>query len=289
MSADNGIDVARAGPRLKRRVLVALVLSSGVPVLVLLVVVLPTLSTGISQMLIVLTIVGLMAGAWVIWDLGRILARIGALMGSDSTLTGVGQRQDEVGTLMTSFNKMLVTIEQQATEINTFAARLDAAYKELEATNARLKEAAVKDDTTPLYNRRFLLSRLEEESRFRRPLALVLLEPDELRVVADKTGSTVYDAAVNAFAQILMQSAPSTSDVMARYDGSRFAVLLVGAPRESALRFVELVRNAVAAEHTRAERTRLRVGIASLPEDGADTEQLISAAEVAFRRGVPAD
>ena len=57
---------------------------------------------------------------------------------------------------MTSFNRLLVTTEQQAAEINTFATRLDAAYKEMESTNARLKETAFKDDMAPsLYNRVF--------------------------------------------------------------------------------------------------------------------------------------
>ena len=68
---------------------------------------------------------------------------------------GFERRRDEVGTLMSSFNKMLLTIEQQAAEINTFATRLDAAYKELESTNARLKEFSFKDEVTGLYNRRF--------------------------------------------------------------------------------------------------------------------------------------
>jgi GGDEF domain-containing protein len=84
-------------------------------------------------------------------------------------MSGFERRRDEVGTLMSSFNKMLLTIEQQAAEINTFATRLDAAYKELESTNARLKETSFKDEVTGLYNRRFFTLRLEEElSRYRR-------------------------------------------------------------------------------------------------------------------------
>jgi hypothetical protein len=93
---------------------VAFVVSSVVPLLVVLVVVLPTHQSGILQVLVVLTIVGMLAGAWVIW------------------------------------------------EINTFASRLDAAFKELESTNARLKVTEFEDDITGLYNRRFLLRRLAE-------------------------------------------------------------------------------------------------------------------------------
>src|SRR5438046_2087860 len=88
---------------------------------------------------------------------------------TERAISGLGRRKDEVGTLMTSFNRMLETIEQQAGDINSFATRLDAAYKELESTNARLKETSFKDEVTGLYHRRFFSLRLEAElSRGRR-------------------------------------------------------------------------------------------------------------------------
>src|SRR5262245_21385750 len=179
MQSEGATDVARAGQRIRNKVLVALTLSSVVPILVLafvvMVLVFPTIGPGETvkfgglQLLVLFTLVGKLAGAYVIWDLGRILARMGAVMASETAMSGFERRRDEVGTLMASFNKMLLTIEQQAAEINTFATRLDAAYKELESTNARLKETSFKDEVTGLYNRRFFSLRLEEElSRYRR-------------------------------------------------------------------------------------------------------------------------
>jgi diguanylate cyclase (GGDEF)-like protein len=292
MSVSSGSDLARAGRRLRGKVLVALVLASGVPMFAL-IVVLPTLGTGISQVLIILTIVSTLSGAWVIWDLGRVLARFGAMMASESALSGYERRRDEVGTLMTSFNKLLVTTEQQAAEINTFATRLDAAYKEMESTNARLKETSFKDDLTSLYNRRFVLLRLEEEigrwSRFSQPCSLVLLEPEGLRVVADTAGYAAHNEALIIFAQVLMTPARSVVDVLARYDGNRFAVLLVKTHREGALRFVQLVRKAVASQYPHSDEILLRIGVASTPEDGADAFELMSAADTALRRSLPVD
>ena len=90
---------------------------------------LPTLGPGETvrfgglQLLVLFTLVGMLAGAYVIWDLGRIFARMGAVMASETAMSGFERRRDEVGTIMSSFNKMLVTIEQQAAEINTFATR----------------------------------------------------------------------------------------------------------------------------------------------------------------------
>ena len=297
MSGERGIDVARAGQRIKSKVLVALVLSSVVPMLVLafvvLVLLLPTLGPsetlkfGLLQMLVVFTVLGMLAGAWVIWDLGRIMARMGALMGSEGPMSGFERRQDEVGTLMTSFNKMLVTIEQQAAEINTFATRLDAAYKELESTNARLKETSFKDEVTGLYNRRFFSLRLEEElSRYRRfnhPVSVVLLDLDGFKAVNDEFGHTVGDETLREIAQILMKHSRGIN-VVSRYGGDEFAVLLVETSKAGARLYADRIREVVAKyPFSHGKVITSSFGVASLPDDEAATaEDLFRAADEAL-------
>ena len=297
MPGETDIDVARAGQRIKSKVLVALVLSSIVPILVLTFVVIglvlptlrpgETLKFGILQLLVVFTVLGMLAGAWVIWDLGRIVARMGALLGSDGPLSGFERRQDEVGTLMTSFNKMLVTIEQQATEINTFATRLDAAYKELETTNARLKETSFKDDVTGLYNRRFFSLRLEEElSRYRRfnhPVSVVLLDLDNFKAVNDDFGHMMGDETLREVSQILMKHSRGIN-VICRYGGDEFAVLLVETSKAGARLYADRIREVVAKypfSHGRVITASF--GVASLPDDEAGTaEDLFRAADEAL-------
>jgi diguanylate cyclase (GGDEF)-like protein len=297
MSGELSTDVARAGQRIKSKVLVALVLSSVVPILVLafvvLVLVLPTLGPGetlkfgVLQMLIIFTVIGMLAGAWVIWDLGRILARMGSLMASESALSGFERRQDEVGTIMTYFNKMLVTIEQQAAEINTFATRLDAAYKELESTNARLKETSFKDEVTGLYNRRFFSLRLEEElSRYRRfnhPVSVVVLDLDGFKAVNDEFGHTVGDDTLRDVAQILMKHSRGIN-VVSRYGGDEFAVLLVETSKAGARLYADRIREVVAKyPFSHGKIVTASFGVASLPDDEAGTaEDLFRAADEAL-------
>jgi diguanylate cyclase (GGDEF)-like protein len=297
MSGDLETDVARAGQRIKSKVLVALALSSVVPILVLafvvLVLLLPTLGPGealkfgVLQMLIVFTLIGMLAGAWVIWDLGRIVARMGALMASEGALSGFERRQDEVGTLMTSFNKMLLTIEQQAAEINTFATRLDAAYKELESTNARLKETSFKDEVTGLYNRRFFSLRLEEElSRYRRfnhPVSVVLLDLDGFKAVNDDLGHTVGDDTLREIAQILMKHSRGIN-VVSRYGGDEFAVLLVETSKAGARLYADRIREVVSKyPFSHGKVITASFGVASLPDDEAGTaEDLFRAADEAL-------
>jgi diguanylate cyclase (GGDEF)-like protein len=297
MSGEQGADVARAGQRIKSKVLVALVLSSVVPILVLAFVVLvllvptlgpgETLKFGVLQLLIVCTLIGMLAGAWIIWDLGRIVARMGSLMASENAISGFERRQDEVGTLMTSFNKMLITIEQQAAEINTFATRLDAAYKELESTNARLKETSFKDEVTGLYNRRFFSLRLEEElSRYRRfnhPVSVVLLDLDGFKGVNDEFGHTVGDDTLREIAQILMKHSRGIN-VVSRHGGDEFAVLLVETSKAGARLYADRIREVVSKyPFSHGKVVTASFGVASLPDDEAGTaEELFRAADEAM-------
>src|SRR4029453_19626682 len=99
MQSEDATDVPRAGKRIRNKVLVALTLSSVVPILVLafvvMVLVFPTLGPGETvkfgglQLLVLFTLVGMLAGAYVIWDIGRIIARMGSIMASESHLLGV--------------------------------------------------------------------------------------------------------------------------------------------------------------------------------------------------------
>src|SRR5437016_6580018 len=206
MSRESG-DIAFAGRLLKRKVLLALTLSSLIPLLVLAYVVYryvwPDLHpadiakfSGLHA-LFLSTVIAMIGGAYIIWDLGRAFARIAELLSKEPKLAELGGRSDEVGTLMRSFSNMLGTVEQQAIDINTFAMRLDAAYRELEATNAKLKETSFKDEVTGLYNRRFFSLRLEEEiSRFRRfnhPVSVVVLDLDGFKSINDEFGHAVGD------------------------------------------------------------------------------------------------
>ena len=297
MPVESSPDVAFAGQKIKKRVVVALTLSSVLPILVLgyvvLVLILPelgpteTLKLGGLQLLVLFTVLGMSAGAYMIWDVGRTVARMGEMMGNERTITGLDKRRDEVGTLMQSFNRMLGTIEQQAAEINSYATRLDAAYKEVESTNARLKETSFKDEVTGLYNRRFFSLRLEEElSRYRRfnhPVSVVLLDLDGFKAVNDDLGHAVGDDTLRDIAQILMKHSRGIN-VVSRYGGDEFAVLLVETSKAGARLYADRIREVVAKyPFSHGKVITASFGVASLPDDEASTaEDLFRAADEAL-------
>jgi diguanylate cyclase (GGDEF)-like protein len=236
---------------------------------------------------LIVTVVGVLAGAYIIWDIGGTIARMAQVMASEQVMGGLVRRNNEVGTVMGSFNKMLTTIEQQAAEINSFATRLDAAYKELESTNARLKETSFKDEVTGLYNRRFFSLRLEEElSRYRRfnhPVSVVLLDLDGFKSVNDSLGHAVGDDTLRDMAQILMKHSRGIN-VVSRYGGDEFAVLLVETSKAGARLYADRIREVVAKyPFSHGKILTASFGVASLPDDEASTaEDLFRSADEAL-------
>jgi diguanylate cyclase (GGDEF)-like protein len=290
-------DVASAGRRLKSRIYLALLCSSVLPLVVLTLVahvyVLPLMNPMDSLRffsllgLIFLALVAMVAGGYVIWDLGRVVERLATLLAEQRGIGELAERGDEVGTIMNSFTRMLETVERQAAEINSFAMRLDAAYKELESTNLRLKETSFKDDVTGLYNRRFFSVRLEEEmSRYRRfshPVALVLMDLDGFKAVNDEMGHVVGDETLRDIGQVLIKHSRGIN-VVSRYGGDEFAVLLVETSKAGARLYADRIRQIIATyPFSHGRPITASFGIASLPDDEATTsEDLFRAADDAL-------
>jgi len=305
-----------AARRIKRKILVAMALTAFLPMLVVAYLVyayaLPLLDPQAQErnlpwMLVMLGGTGLMmaAGSFMLWDLATSVVRhADALDTPRRPAPGPGtprpvpspestavqqyvQQSDEVDTLMQSFSRMLVTIEQQASDVNEYARRLDAAYKELESTSAQLKEFSFKDEVTGLYNRRFFSIRLEEEvSRYRRfnhPVSVVLLDLDGFKAVNDELGHAAGDETLRAMAEILLKQSRGIN-VICRYGGDEFAVLLVETSKSGARLYADRIRYVLSTwTFSHGRRVTASFGIASLPEDVAPAaDELIRAADEAL-------
>jgi len=297
MPSDDGTTSLQSlGRRLKRKVHLAIVLSGVLPLLVLAYVVyvyvVPELSVGdplkvfALQGLILCTMLAMIAGGYIIWDLGRNVARIADGMATQP-YDILAHRTDEIGTLMQSFGQMLSTVEHQAVEINGFASRLDAAYKELESTNFRLKEYSFKDEVTGLYNRRFFTMRLDEElaryRRFNHPASVVLLDLDGFKAVNDDLGHAVGDETLRDIAQILQKHSRGIN-VISRYGGDEFAVLLVETSKAGARLYAERIRQVIGTfPFSHGKQVTASLGVASVPDDEAATaEDLFRVADEAL-------
>ena len=149
--------------------------------------------------------------------------------------------------------------------------RFDGLHQELESSNTRLKEFSFTDDVTGLYNRRFFATRLEDEvsrySRFNQPLSVVMLDIDGFKAVNDELGHAAGDETLRIVGHILQRQSRNI-DVICRYGGDEFAVLLVETGKDGALLYAERVRRQIEAAAFGHGRTiTVSLGVACLPED----------------------
>jgi diguanylate cyclase (GGDEF)-like protein len=179
------------------------------------------------------------------------------------------------------------TIEEQREEIATSAQRFDAAYGELETANSRLKEVSFKDEVTGLYNRRFFSIRLDEEvnryRRFRRPMAVVLLDLDGFKTVNDRMGHAAGDDTLRDVAHVLSKHSRDTN-VVCRFGGDEFAVLLVETSGAGARLYADRLRQLIARyPFAHGCRVSASFGVASVPDDGAESsEEIVRCADEAL-------
>src|SRR5260370_29216257 len=160
-SNDLNQEIAFAGQRVKQKVIFALTMASVIPLLILTY----AFQAPVRQMLgpiaqyteaftmpALLIFTGLLmaGGGFVVWDVASAISRAAQLATATkaSEIPVVPNRKDEIGTLMSSFAKMLATIEQQTDEINQFPRRL-----------AQLARQAFRDPLTSLPNRALLMGR----------------------------------------------------------------------------------------------------------------------------------
>lgn len=150
-----------------------------------------------------------------------------------------------------------------------------------------LRELAFRDEVTGLYNRRFFSLRLEEEvarhRKFDHPVSVVLAELDGFEAISGERGRAAWDERLRGMAEVLLRHTHGIN-VLSRYDGSLFAVVLVETSQAGARLYADRIRH-VLSPFQFAHRPSMTAsfGIASLPEDATPTAgKLIRAADEAL-------
>jgi diguanylate cyclase (GGDEF)-like protein len=156
----------------------------------------------------------------------------------------------------------------------------------------RAEALSVTDDLTRLYNTRYLNLVLRREtkraSRSGRPLSLLFLDLDGFKTVNDRHGHLAGSKALVEAAAIIRSCARET-DVVARFGGDEFSLVLPDTGREGAVsvatRILERIRAArfLASDGLSVHLTA-SVGVATLPDAAASAEELLQAADMAMYR-----
>jgi diguanylate cyclase (GGDEF)-like protein len=154
----------------------------------------------------------------------------------------------------------------------------------------RAEALSVTDDLTHLYNSRYLNLVLRREtkraSRSGRPLSLLFIDLDGFKAVNDTHGHLFGSRALVEAAAVIRSSARET-DVVSRFGGDEFAIVLPDTGAEGAFAVGARVRDKIAA-HTFLAADGLdihltgSVGVATLPDVAASAEELVQAADKAM-------
>jgi diguanylate cyclase (GGDEF)-like protein len=167
-----------------------------------------------------------------------------------------------------------------------FQDELDDSY------NENLVSSALRDSLTRLFNKRYLLDRLDSELKFAQrhetALTLLMLDLDHFKKTNDDHGHLAGDAVLAHLAGTLTR-AVRNEDVIARFGGEEFAIVLRAIGIEPATQMAERLRRHVEQTIVPFQSQELRatvsIGIAGFPSSPIKSvEELVDAADQALYR-----
>ncbi len=152
------------------------------------------------------------------------------------------------------------------------------------------EELSVTDDLTKLYNSRYLNATLRREversKRYRTPVSLIFLDLDGFKSVNDQHGHLWGSRTLVEVGQVIASTVREI-DVVSRFGGDEFTVILPQTGPEGAAIIAERIRQRI-AETTYLSRYGLQVkisaslGIASFPDHGRTKDDLLARADQAM-------
>jgi len=161
-----------------------------------------------------------------------------------------------------------------------------------ESFHESLVSSALRDPLTKLFNKRYLLDRLDSELKFARRhetwLTLMMIDIDHFKLINDTHGHLAGDAVLVHFANVLQHSVRN-EDVVSRWGGEELAIVLRATPIDPAValgeRLRKLVEQTLVVHKGHQLRATISIGVAGFPQAKVETvEQLVEAADQALYR-----
>lgn len=153
-------------------------------------------------------------------------------------------------------------------------------YEETRRLLEETQRLALTDTLTGIPNRRALNEMMDRElhtsERYDTPFAFIILDLDDLKKINDSGGHSLGDLALKRFANVLKKTARK-GDIVARYAGDEFVVVMTKTGRDAAERGVERIMSAL-----RRNGLQSSIGVSMFPTDGTDGQTLFFSADEAL-------
>ena len=170
---------------------------------------------------------------------------------------------------------------------------LESTRGQLQAANAKLEELSIHDSLTGLYNRRKLDQALFSETSHAIkegiPLAVMMIDIDFFKRYNDYYGHIAGDICLRTIGSALAQGASRSADIVARYGGGSFCVILPSTDKDESHGIAEAIRKKIFDEGIPHDPSKVNgivtvsIGICSgVPYEGTHPGDLIQAADRAL-------
>lgn len=156
------------------------------------------------------------------------------------------------------------------------------------------REQSIRDSLTGAYNHRHFQEVLQREigraERLGRPLTVLMLDIDDFKSINDRFGHPVGDAILQGIVAEIRNEVRNDMDLLARYGGDEFALVLPETPLTEGIIVAERVRRRVDERLFRMPdshqvlRATVSIGLATFPDDSGDKKDLVEKADAALYR-----
>lgn len=173
-------------------------------------------------------------------------------------------------------------VHARTAELEETIDQLQIALIEAESLRKELREQAIRDPLTGLFNRRFMEESMNQEvaraERANSGLSVIMLDIDQFKLLNDSRGHVAGDAVLCGVARLLLDNVRA-GDVVCRFGGDEFIVLMPGTAYNAATRKAQQLDLQL-----RAEGVPCSTGVAAYPEDGTTAPELLKSADAALYR-----
>ena len=202
---------------------------------------------------------------------------------------------DDKGAMRGTLVVFVDRTEVERTNVNLSQAltKLKESSAQIEQQNDELRRLATTDSLSGALNRRAFFERAnavcESDRKAGQPVSVLLVDIDFFKAINDQNGHQVGDRAIAAVARVLI-STVRASDMVCRYGGEEFCVLLHGTSPAMACATAERIRARIEAEcgiglkKERILQITASLGVASFDARSTNVESLIAGADKALYR-----